>query len=133
MADFEEKLESILNNPQAMSQIMSLAQSLGGGASAQSQPPPAAGQPAPPPPPSPPPPGPGDGLGLDPKLLSGIASLMGQYNSGDDQRVALLNALRPFVREQRYAKIDKAIQIAKLSRMIRMALDMFRAKEEGHV
>ncbi|MGN0985508.1 MAG: hypothetical protein ACI4OU_03355 [Candidatus Enterenecus sp.] len=138
MGDFEEKLESILNNPQAMSQIMSLAQSLGGGASPQPQPPPSAGQtaaaPEQPAPPPPPPPRQGDGLGqLDPKLLSGIASLLGQYNSNDDQRVALLNALRPFVKEKRYAKIDKAVQIAKLSRMIRMALDMFRAKEDGHV
>ena len=92
----------------------------------------------PPPPPErptpPPAPPAGDGLGqLDPKLLSGIVSLLGQYNSNDDQRVALLNALRPFVKERRYAKMDKAIQIAKLSRMIRMALEMFRAKEDGNV
>lgn len=127
MGDFEEKLESILNNPQAMSQIMSLAQSLGGGAPSQPPPPPE----RPTPPPAPPA---GDGLGqLDPKLLSGIVSLLGQYNSNDDQRVALLNALRPFVKERRYAKMDKAIQIAKLSRMIRMALEMFRAKEDGNV
>lgn len=136
MGDFEEKLEHILNNPQAMSQIMSLAQSLGGSSSAQSPSPPAGQGSAAPEQPVPPPPTPkpGDGLGqLDPKLLSGIASLLGQYNSNDDQRVALLNALKPFVKEQRYAKIDKAVQIAKLSRMIRMALDMFRAKEDGNV
>lgn len=131
MGDFEEKLENILNNPQAMSQIMSLAQSLGGKAS-PSQPPPAEGT-APPPPP-PPSPQSGEGMGqLDPRLLAGITSLLGQYNSNDDQRVALLNALRPFVKERRYAKIDKAVQIAKLSRMIRVALDLFRAKEDGHV
>ena len=48
--------------------------------------------------------------------------------------MALLNALRPFVREERYAKLDKAIQIARLSRLIRSALDLFRAaKEDGHV
>ena len=46
----------------------------------------------------------------------------------------LLEALRPFVREERYAKLDKAIQIAKLSRLIRSGLDLFRArKEDGHV
>lgn len=124
MGDFESKLENILNNPQAMSQIMSLAQSLGGAPS--------------PPPSSPSSPPAGEPAGsifdqLDPKLLTGVASLIGQYNSSDDQRVALLNALRPFIQEKRYAKMDKAIQIAKLSRIIRMALDMFRAKEDGHV
>ena len=47
---------------------------------------------------------------------------------------ALLAALRPYVREERYAKLDKAIQIAKLSRLIRSGLDLFRArKEDGHV
>lgn len=123
MSELEEKLENILGNPQAMAQIMSLAQSLNGGGS----PPPASG-------------GAGDGLGgllgglgsLDPKLLSAAAGLLGQFNSGgDDQRVALLTALRPFVKEQRYAKLDKAIQIAKLSRLIRSGLELFRAQREA--
>lgn len=163
MSELEEKLESVLGNPQAMAQIMALAQSLNGGGS-----PPAAGagepsqpqeQPqeqaqtqaqSPAPPPAPPASGgSGDGLGsllgglgsLDPKLLSAAAGLIGQFNSGaDDQRVALLTALRPFVKEQRYAKLDKAIQIAKLSRLIRSGLELFRAQresgrreEDGHV
>ena len=69
---------------------------------------------------------------LDPKMLSAAAGLIGQFNSGDDdQRVALLNALRPFVKEQRYAKLDKAIQIAKLSRLIRSGLELFRAQKES--
>lgn len=129
MNEFEEKLESILGNPQAMEQIMSLAQSLGGGQAA-------------PPPPSdrePEPPASGsllDGLGLgqiDPRILTGVASLLSQSQSNDDDRVALLQALRPFVKEQRYAKLDKAIQIARLSRLIRMALELFRTKEDSHV
>lgn len=163
MSELEEKLESVLGNPQAMAQIMALAQSLNGGGS-----PPAAGggepsqpqeqpqeqaqtqaqSPAPPPAPAASG-GSGDGLGsllgglgsLDPKLLSAAAGLIGQFNSGaDDQRVALLTALRPFVKEERYAKLDKAIQIAKLSRLIRSGLELFRAQressrreEDGHV
>ena len=127
MGDFEEKLEHILNDPQAMSQIMSLAQSLGASAPAQAAPPPPA-QPQ-----SSPLSTADPGLQLDPKLMNGIFSLLSQYNSNDDQRVALLNALRPFVKEQRYAKLDKAIQIAKLSRMARMALELFRSKEDDHV
>jgi len=159
MSELEEKLEGILGNPQAMAQIMSLAQSLNLGTPGQSPDPSqpqeqAQGQgegqasnPASPPQngdaPAPSPSAPA-GLGgmlgalgsLDAGTLSAAAQLMGQFNSGggDDQRVALLTALRPFVKEERYAKLDKAIQIAKLSRLIREGLDLLRArKEDGHV
>ena len=162
MGELEEKLENILGNPQAMAQIMSLAQSLNlggqggngqqGSEASQPQdqgqpqdqaPPPQGGDSPPPPPAAPASAGPGGGLGgllgglnaLDPAMLSAAAGLIGQFaDGGDDKRTALLNALRPFVKEQRYAKLDKAIQIAKLSRLIRSGLDLFRArKEDGHV
>ena len=127
MNDFEDKLETILNNPHAMEQIMSLAKSLGNGAST----PPGDGEPELQSPGSPfdfP------NIGsIDPKLLSAVASLLTKSQQGDDQRVALLQALRPFVKEQRYAKLDKAIQIARLSRLIRMAFELFHAKEDSHV
>ena len=70
---------------------------------------------------------------IDSQMFSTFFSLLSQYNGADDQRAALLSALRPFVKEQRYAKIDKAIQIAKLSRFMRSALELFRSKEESHV
>ncbi len=152
MSDLEEKLESVLGNPQAMAQIMSLAQSLNlGGPGGQNQtqapsqeqpqeqPQPQSGEAVPPPAP-PADSGSAGGLGsllgsLDPQMLASAASLIGQFSDGgDDKRTALLTALRPFVREERYAKLDKAIQIAKLSRLIRSGLDLFRArKEDGHV
>ena len=124
MGDFEDKLESILNNPQAMSQIMSLAQSLGGN-SEQPSPPPKQESTATQPDKS--------QFPLDGRLLSLFSTLFTQYNDHDDQRVALLNSLRPFVKERRYAKLDKAIQIAKLSRMARMALDLLQTKEDPDV
>ena len=159
MSELEEKLENILGNPQAMAQIMSLAQSLDLGGQSQSQaqaqaqpqaPVQDQGQPSGPPRPSEDAPAPpaaptssGAGAGgllgalgsLDPGTLSAAAQLMGQFVSGeDDKRTALLNALRPFVKEQRYAKLYKAIQIAKMSRLIRSGLELFRArKEDGHV
>ena len=159
MSDFEEKLNAILSNPESMGQIMNLAQSLnlgGQGANGQEQAQPQE-QPQSQTPPSAPPPQNGDqsaapptapadlsgGLGgmlgalgnLDAGTLSAAASLIGQFtDGGDDKRTALLTALRPFVKEERYAKLDKAIQIAKLSRLIRSGLDLFRArKEDGHV
>lgn len=136
MSELEDKLGAILSNQDAMSQIMALAQSLGGGE--------AQGSADPPPPSAPaqsqePPQESGDivsALGkLDPRLISMAMRLAGEYNSNSDDRAALLNALRPFVKAERYAKLDKAIQISRLTRVIRIALDSFRHKgdEAGHV
>ena len=130
MNDLEEKLGAILSNQDAMSQIMALAKSLGGGGTAET-PPPAA--PSLEPSGDPPPATPSDG-GIDPRLLSMAAKLAGAYSSaGDDRRVALLTALGPFVKEERQAKLNKAIQIARLTRVVRIALDSFRTKGESHV
>ena len=142
MGELEDKLNSILGNPEAMGQIMALAQSLGGQSSGEA---PQAQTPDPPPPsaaPVPSAPGPdlssllggllGGGGGLDPRLL--IASrVMQEAGSDSDQRTALLQALRPFVKEQRYAKLDKAIQIARLSHLIRIALDALKGGENSRV
>lgn len=134
MSEFEEKLGAILSDQSAMEQIMSLAKSLGGGSTDAAAAPPAEDQPA-----DPPAQGSGDLLsvlgGIDPRLISMAMRLAGEYSSNDDQRAALLEALRPFVRPERYAKLDKAIQISKLTRVIRIALDTFRHKgdEADHV
>ncbi len=158
MSELEEKLENILGNPQAMSQIMALAQSLnlggqgGGGqdqarsqdqSQEQAQPSDQAPGPAPKSGEAPSPAAPAGQSGglegmlgalgnLDPGTLSAAAGLIGQFsNDRDDKRTALLTALRPFVREERYAKLDKAIQIAKLSRLIRSGLELFRSRSHG--
>lgn len=128
MAEFDEKLNSILSNPDAMSQIMQLAQSLGGGG--QSAPPPGqTGQQQPPawspPPPqqaAPPPPGGGGDLlssllggggGLDPGLLSRLVPLI-QELGGDSNARNLLYALRPYLRQDRQEKVERALQLARL-------------------
>ena len=182
MGDLEEKLNGILSNPQAMAQIMQLAQSLNlggnnsGGAAPASQPESSAqqspsgdsygssaadfsqsqvpssdvalGAPPQPPPaanqgsaPSPDASQAVDGSaaasllgGLSLDTLSAAAKLLGGMKDGqEDRRTALLLALRPFVREERYAKLDKAVQIARLSRLIRSGLDLFRPGGESHV
>lgn len=128
MAEWEEKLGAILNDPQAMSQIMSIAQSLGG----KKETPPLR-EPETTRPPS------SEELreappladGLDPRLMEMGIRAMAAYQDADDRRGALLQALRPFVKPQRYAKMDKAIQIAKLSKVVRAVLEGL--KGEGHV
>ena len=49
----------------------------------------------------------------------------------DDEKAALLRALQPFLRPERWAKVEKAIQITRLSRVIRAAMQLFR--EKGYV
>lgn len=66
---------------------------------------------------------------LDPKLIQIALQLFSAYSAEDDRRTALLNALKPFLKEERQAKLEKAIQIAKLSRVIRVAFQVF--KKEG--
>ena len=134
MSEFEDKLQSILGNPDAMSQIMSIAQSLSGNFD-DSQPFPQADAEAtaqntdhsPP-----------EDLfsllgNLDPRLIQLGMRLISEYHSGDEKKTALLTALQPFIREDRYAKVDKAIQIAKLSHIIRIALDSFRKEGSEYV
>lgn len=116
MAEFDDKLNSILSNPDAMSQIMQLAQSLGGGeaASAPSAPPP---QPGPPPAA-----GGGDllsslmgGGGMDPKLLSRLLPLIQELGGQRDSNARnLLYALRPYLRSDRQEKVERALQLARL-------------------
>ena len=113
MAEFDEKLNSILSNPDAMSQIMQLAQSLGGGGPQQSESPP---------PPAPPPPsgGGGDLLsslagGLDPKLISRFLPLIQELGGQRDSNARnLLYALRPYFKSDRQEKIERALQLARL-------------------
>ena len=121
MDGFEEKLNRILSDPAALEKVASIAKGMGahtersgsedavheaadGGLGALL--------------------GGLGGNGLDPRLMSGIIELMGEYSREDDRRAALLGALRPYVREARREKMDRAVQIVKLARTARAALGM---------
>nr|WP_325182040.1 hypothetical protein [uncultured Oscillibacter sp.] len=124
MAEFDDKLNSILSNPDAMSQIMQLAQSLGGGggegtppqqgpAPAWSPPP----QQNPPPSQSLPPLGALSSLagGLDPGLLSRLLPLIQELGGQRESNARnLLYALRPYLRSDRQDKVERALQLARL-------------------
>ena len=118
MNDFEEKLNAILSNPDAMAQVMNLAQSLGGSmngtSSSQKQESPVQAEPA---------------IssaekkarsadlfsGLDPSLITKLLPLLGELNqSGSDERQQLLYALRPFLKPERRDKVERALKAAKL-------------------
>ena len=131
MGELEEKLNAILGDSQAMSQIMALAQSLGKSDQREEK------EPSPAPPsdlPPDPEEEPGEDLlgGLDPQMLDLGMRLLGEYQRQDEKGAALIQALRPFLREERQAKLDKAVRIAKLSRVARVALRSLGGGE-GHV
>lgn len=120
MAEFDEKLNNILSNPDAMSQIMQLAQSLGGGQETAPSPP---VQPHSPPPQSAqvsPPMGGGDLLsslasGVDQKLLLKLMPLIQELGSQNDSNARqLLYALRPYLKTERQEKVERALQLARL-------------------
>ena len=110
MAQLEEQLNQILGDPQAMEQIMALAQSLSGKQEEERQPeeetqPPAENDP----------PSPLSALdGLDPRLLRMGMGLLSEYSAQDDKKTALLAALKPFLKPERQEKVERALQLARL-------------------
>ena len=124
MAEFDEKLNSILSNPDAMAQIMQLAQSLSGDSQGPAipQPPPTPAPPQQPPPrpPAQPPQNGGDLLsslagGMDPTLLMKLMPLIQELGSQSDSNARqLLYALRPYLKPERQEKVERALQLARL-------------------
>lgn len=140
MSGFEDKLNAILGNQEAMGQIMALAQSLGQQEEQQEPSRPEQGEDNYVPvwtqeqsqTPVQPLPDLGSVLsGIDPKMMQIGMRLLQEYNRSDDRNAALLAALRPFVKEERFAKVDRAVQIARLSRVIRVLFDAMKEKGGG--
>ncbi len=139
MSDFEEKLNAILSNPESMGQIMNLAQSLnlGGGGEPSGEGGPAAPQPeAPPESASSGIPDGLSGLGsllgqIDPKLIGRLLPLAGELaGGGNDERMQLLYALRPFLKPERRDKVERA---AKTARLIHVGKKLLQSLGENDV
>ena len=136
MAEFEDKLNSILGNQAAMNQIMALARSLSGEQQEASPAPespsedatyvPAAAE------------GQQPDLSallgqIDPKMLQAGMEVIRQVQSTEDRNAALLNALRPFLREEKQARLDRALQIARMTKLVRAAIGALGGKEGERV
>ena len=94
MDDLQATLQSLLNNPAELEQLAQTANSLlGGGGSEEKAP-------------------------EIPNIQTMLQSL-GKDAGGDTQK--LLNALRPFLSEQRRARLERASKIAKLSSLAEFA------------
>ena len=115
MSEFDDKLNTILSNPAMMQQIMSLAQALNQSEAQQPQQTQQTYQQPPPPPPvQQQSPAPSGDRGINPNLLSKVASLM-QRGSIDKNQESLLKALRPYLSKQKLEKLERAMHAAKMA------------------
>ena len=105
MAEFEDRLGSILSNPDLMGKIMSMANSMN--------------QQPPPPPPQP------TGCGsmpFDPGAMAGMMQMLKATQLEPRQR-QLLQALRGFVPEDRLVRLDKAMQASLIAKFASKAMN----------
>jgi len=107
VSELEDKLNSILGDPAQMEKIAGLARSLmgGDGTPAKEAPPPVSPE-----------------AGLDAGLLQKLGGLLGGAGQTPDREQALLAAMRPYLSEKRRGKMDRALEIAKLARIARLAM-----------
>lgn len=99
MSEMEERLNSVLNNPQMMQQIMAMAQSIGSQPPKEDTPPKNESMPE-----------------IDLGMLQKLSGLAGQSSIDKDQR-SLLHALTPYLSRERIGKLEKAMRAAKMARM----------------
>lgn len=117
MENLSERLNSLLQNPEALAQLQSLAASLGGGQAQAQQP--AQQQPAPQP----------EGEGL----LSALSGLLGNRQEGEPllrmapllsglhqetDATRLLHALRPLLSPARRQRLDAAVRLIQFMRVL---------------
>lgn len=106
MAELEDMINSVLNDPEQMNMISSLAKNL-------------MGSEAPPEQKS----APGLPNGLDPKMLGRIQRLMGGMDQKPGESEALLRAMQPYLSEKRRLKMDKALKLARLAKLAGFAME----------
>ena len=99
MSEMEDRLNSVLHNPQMMQQILSMAQSMGGQNQKEDSPTKIDSMPE-----------------IDLGMLQKISGLAGQSGIDKDQR-SLLHALSPYLSQERINKLEKAMRAAKMAQM----------------
>ncbi|MBQ8525481.1 MAG: hypothetical protein IJ460_02010 [Clostridia bacterium] len=105
MADeLQDKLNSILSDPEMLKNISSLAKSLGGQSTVPSRR--------------------EDNFSEEAELISNMQSLMSSADMSSDSRINLLNALRPYMRPERAQHMDTAVKILKLTKLTSVLKDI---------
>lgn len=95
MSEFEEKLNAILSDPEEMAKITRLASELMGGEQSAAKKPPSA---------------------PDAEMLGTLGRLLGRAEPGHE-RSTIIEALAPYLRPERQAKLKKAMRIAQMARV----------------
>lgn len=123
MSELEDKLNKILSSPADMEKIAGIAKSLSGSLGAQTAAAVGGGEAATA---SPDLSSVVSSLGdIDPKMFRLLTRLISEYSSGKNDKTALLTAIKPYLKEDRRAKIDKAADIAKLAKLAKVAFHEF--------
>jgi len=104
MDNLEEKLGAVLNNPEMMSKIMSMAQALGSSEPAAPREAPKADPPMP-----------------DMAMLQRLSG-MARQTGIDREQQSLLKALHPYLSAQRLRKLENAMRAAKMAKLAASAL-----------
>ena len=98
MSDWEEQLNSILGDPAQMSRIADMAKTLMGG-------------------------GEETAASAETALPPGLTEMLRSLSGGEkNDKQALLEAMKPWLSEKRRAKMDRAMKLAKLARIARLAM-----------
>ena len=92
MGEWEEQLNRVLNDPEQMAELNRLAQSLLGGAAAPAPDPEAA-------------------------LLGRAAQVLG---AGEGRSEGMLRALAPYLSPKRRARLERALKLGRMSRLLRL-------------
>lgn len=102
MENLENKLNQILSDPESMAQIMQVAQSLMGTQAST--------------------PAPDETPGAQSEIPQVLTMLMQQASHIDRKEEALLSAIQPYLRPDRREKMEKAMRLARLSRLAGFAM-----------
>lgn len=113
MENLEQTIQAVLNDPEQMKNIMEMAKSLGfsppdGESAAQTEEP----------------------SGLGNLFSEPVGQLLSQAGKLDRKQENLLNAIKPFLSPVKQEKIDRAMQVARLSHLAGYALRSREQKDE---
>ena len=107
MAEFEDKLNAVLSNPELMGQILSMAGSLNQQPTAPPPPPPSANF---------------GSMPFDPGAMAGMMQMLKATQLEPRQR-NLVQALRGFVPEDRLVRLEKAMQASLIAKFASKAMN----------
>jgi hypothetical protein len=110
MGDFENKINELLKSPESLEQIMNLARSLSGSEAEKEVKQEAKQENFKEESPS------SSGFNFDPQIMGLIGAALKEYSSPSENAV-LISAIKPYLKQDRREKVEKAMQIAKLAKV----------------